>query len=41
MFWLFSFYTQAKLLSASAGGGKLSLEPSASAKFFCIAAPGL
>ena len=26
---------------ASAGGGRLSLEPSASAKFFCIAAPGL
>ena len=26
---------------ASAGGGKLSREPSASAKFFCIAAPGL
>ena len=26
---------------ASAGGGKLSLDPSASAKFFCIAAPGV
>ena len=26
---------------ASAGGGRLSLDPSASAKFFCIAAPGL
>ena len=23
------------------GGGKLSLDPSASARFFCIAAPGL
>ena len=28
-------------LGASASGGKLSLDPSASAKFFCIAAPGL